>query len=437
MSFFDITARFRYKSLLRCFRRQFKRLDFDTEKIDTRIAQLAEDIYKRYRAQFAAVSEDRPLVAYIATELYSNGGHTPCVVNLAESMVGQKGGQVLFLSRVQKTEAGVPSIIQRLRTVMGLVTGVNDSVTTVVQNTIALYNQIVSFAPQNLVIFIHQNDILSAMVLHLLRRYTDINLLFWNHASHFPNVGMHFAHCILEGTPTTRRITEERRRLHNCRLIGLQSKSAQEIQYYPEERKAAGRAQFGVPEGGLLTVSGGNARKFFAPNDESEYFNMILELLRELPQLRHIVMMSSKGNRELKAIERIFAAYPEERSRLLLLQPSSEYQYIFQCSDLYIDSVPIGSAMTQIDCMCNKVPTVVYINRKSPEHTFHEYMSPDYAYMYDNVSDMKQGILRLLRNPEMRAAAVEQNYQYWLTHYERNAVVNKYLAIFDSLRHDR
>ena len=219
MSFLSKLIEFRYYCLLKRFRRQFKRLEFDTRKIDSRIAHLADSIYKKYNSDFISPGNQRPTVAYIASELYSCGGHTPCVVNLAESMANQKGGQVLFLSRLQRTEQGVPTILQHIRSVIGRVEGVDDSVPNVINNTISLYNQIVRVNPRNLVIFIHRNDILSAMVLHLLRQHTDINLIFWNHASHYPNVGMHFVHCILEGTPTTRSITEEKRSSHSKYFI--------------------------------------------------------------------------------------------------------------------------------------------------------------------------------------------------------------------------
>ena len=436
MSITDLIASLRYKCLLKLFKWQFKRLDFDTGKIDNRIAKLAEFIYRRYTSRFGALQADnRPLVAYIATELYSVGGHTPCVVNLAESMTSQEGGQVLYLSRLKKTEASVPAIIQRIRSAAGRVEGVDDSVRNVVNNTIELYNRIVSFSPRNLVIFIHQNDILSAMVLYLLKQHTDIKLVFWNHASHYPNVAMHYAHCILEGTPTTLRVTEERRFLHNGVIFGLQSKPVEQVVYYSTEAKAAKRAELGIEDGELLTVSGGHPRKFFTPDDESEYFGMVLNLLKTMPHLKHVVM-SSMGQRELKVIENIFAGYEGERSRLLLLQPSREYELVFQCSDLYIDSLPIGSAMTQIDCMYNKVPTVVYVNTGSLEHTFHEYMPPDYPYMYENVQLMEQGIRFLLANPKARQDAVELNYNYWLNNYESRTVAKKYLNIFDALRNE-
>ncbi len=78
-----------------------------------------------------------------------------------------------------------------------------------------------------------------------------------------------------------------------------------------------------------------------------------------------------------------------------------------------------------------KVPTVVKINRSNALTSFHEYFDASFPYLCENVDAMKAGILELLSHPKKRHTAVEQNFQHYLTHYEAEAVRQKYKALID------
>ena len=78
-----------------------------------------------------------------------------------------------------------------------------------------LFNDITELSPKAVVAFIHMDDVFGATLLGMLRKYTDIKILFFNHGSHYPAIGMRFCDLILEGTPTTAAITEKQRGLDN------------------------------------------------------------------------------------------------------------------------------------------------------------------------------------------------------------------------------
>ena len=93
----------------------------------------------------------------------------------------------------------------------------------------------------------------------------------------------------------------------------------------------------------------------------------------------------------------------------------------------------MSSAMTQIDLMAMKVPTVVKINTEKPELTFHEYMPNGYPYMYEKVEDMEKEIINLLNSPNLRSQLVDSNYTYWLKNNENYVVKEKYIKVMEDL----
>ena len=237
---------------------------------------------------------------------------------------------------------------------------------------------------------------------------------------------------IIEELDTTVKTLLEKRHITTIpyRKCGLQSKKKEEIKYYSIEEKQAKRAELDVPNDALLSVSGGSAYKYFE-NNKSEHYEMIKRLLEKVPNLYHLAITNlSKEQKQI--IDKIFEK-SGVKNRLLFHPLTPQYDILFQCADLFIDSFPMSSAMTQIDLMAMKVPTVVKINTEKPELTFHEYMPNDYPYMYEKVEDMEKGIVELLLNTGLREEIKKSNYEFWLNNYEAMCVKNNYLKLINLL----
>lgn len=296
----------------------------------------------------------------------------------------------------------------------------------------AFANNIIRYGMKTLLVYIHPDDVFGTAVLSLIKRMTSVKIIYFNHASHFPCLGMSFADIILEGMPSTKKITEEKRHFNNCCVVGLQSLNKNDTVYFADEKKQSEKAKLGVNSGELVTMSGGSSYKFFDENG-SEYFEMIKRLLQKEPLLKHIVI--SEFNSEQKAvIDRIFALNAEAKKRLIFVPYRPDFDILFQCADVFIDSFPVSSALTQIDLMRNKIASVVKINRDKPEFSFHEYQMPDYPYMFEDVKDMEKAICELLYDENKRKEIIEKNYRYWLSTYESSVVRDKYVEIIEGDR---
>ena len=409
-----------------------KELIFDMKHLDERISLLADKIYNQNRKKFGTFKGFSYKIGLIATELYDMGGHTPCVLNFAKSIYETKKSP-LFITRIKSTEKKGAKALKKVSDFCGIF-GFNFHSYKFEKTLTEIYNKVLENAPEVMFVYIHQHDILAAALIHLLKKNLGMKFVFNNHASHFPNLGMSMSDVILEGMPSTKKVTNEKRHLYNCVVTGLQSKNKEDVKYYSEEKIKEKRMELGIKEDEILTVSGGSSYKYFDQNG-SEHFEMIKALLKTVPHLKHLAI-TNLSDEQKEIIDRIFERDEDIKRRLIFHSLTPEYDLLFQSADLFIDSFPVSAAMTQIDLMGMKVPTVVKINTENPAHSFHEYMPPKYPYMYENVEDMKNGILYLLENKAEREKIAQSNYDFWLSNYESENVKKKYLEIVEDLKND-
>ena len=409
-----------------------KGLNFDMKYLDERISSLADKIYKSNRKKFADFKGFSYKIGLMATELYDMGGHTPCVLNFAKSIYETEKNP-LFITRIKSTQKKGANALGKVSQYC-MVHGTDFHSYKFEKTLIEMYKEIAENTPEVMFVYIHQHDILAAALIHLLKKNFGMKFVFNNHASHFPNLGMSMSDVILEGMPSTKKITNEKRHLYNCVVTGLQSKNKEDIRYYSKDEILKKRTELGVNEEELLTVSGGSSYKYF-DNNGSAHFEMIKELLTKLPNLKHLAITNLSPEQK-EIIDEIFKENEEIKKRLIFHPLTPQYDLLFQSGDLFIDSFPVSAAMTQIDLMGMKVPAVVKINTENPAHSFHEYMPQDYPYMYETVEDMKKGILYLLENKTAREQIVQSNYDFWLKNYESENVKKKYLEIAENLKND-
>lgn len=395
---------------------------FDTRSFDRRIAECvnitASLTYKK----------DEKSIGYLATEIYDMGGHTKCIRDLIVSLSGIYN-QYLFLTKITTSQQHAPQardIIQKHASIQGI----DAYALSFNKDLKQLCNQILSSHIKVLLVYIHPNDILGTAVLAYLKNTTDIRIIYINHASHFPSLGMSFANVVLEGMPSTEKITHEQRGILNTDIIGLQSLRKNDTIYYDQKELNKLKNQMGVKDKAFITMSGGSAYKFFEDSNTSHYFEMIKRILKKEKSVYHIVI-TQLNSTQSTVVDRIFQDAPKEKKRLIFIPYQSNFDKYFQCADVFIDSFPVSSALTQIDLMRNKVASVVKINKENPEFSFHEYQMPDYPYMFENVSDMEDMISELLHDEQKRHNIIEQNYQYWLKTYESDIVRDKYIKVIE------
>lgn len=392
---------------------------FDTSALDFAIADLAPKVNDEYR------SKDRN-IGYLATGLYDVGGHSKCLAAQAE-MLAEDYRQIIFLTRVP--DPNHPLILSKLKT-FGELVWEDINIFNWRKKVKILYNKIIAAGLFALIVYIHPDDVFGAMLLAMIKKNTDIKVIYCPHASHYPNLGLTFADLSLEGSNCTAYITKHFRHFDKVYISVLCGKSRNQIPVFNEIDLLNKRKQLGIGQGEKFTVSGGTAYKFF-DNDKSEYFTVIKKLLLARSDVRHLVI--SNFDETQKGWIKNFFDEDNLTDRLLLLPLCADYELLFACADIYIDSFPVSGALTMIDLMALKVPYAVKINRENALWSFHEYQRPDYPFMYETDLEMLNGVQYMLDHPDECAKQAELNYQYYLNKYESGVCRKQLLNLLENL----
>lgn len=396
--------------------------DFDVRRFD----EQSENLAKPFEPLFFQKESDK--IGYLVTEIYDMGGHTKCIKDLVCSL-SDTYHQTVFLTRKTVSLNNAPAAVRVIEQ-HAEIEGTDDHFLFFRKKCREFCQKITSHHIKVLLVYIHPDDIFGTAVLSYLKRMTDIKIIYFNHASHFPVLGMSFADVILEGMPITQKITNEKRHFSNTKIIGIQSLPKNATVYYSKMELEALRHDLGIRSDELITMSGGSSYKFFDDENHSAYFEMIKRLLGKEPRVKHIVISQFKNN-EKRVIDAVFSDQKELKDRLIIVPYQTNFDKWFQMADVFIDSFPVSSALTQIDLMRNKVASVVKINRQVPYFSFHEYQMPDYPYMFEKVEDMEKAVLDLLHDKAKRQEIINRNYDFWLKTYEANVFKDKIIAILE------
>ncbi len=403
---------------------------FDLSFLDNQITKLADEIYDTNSAKFTKnTAIDKSKIGIMASELYDYGGHTECLRNFVNSFYNEYTLQ-LFLSRVDQTLQNTPEKFSDISKKIKF-DGVNYQIhkKDFADDLINLYNKIIAFAPKLIFLYIHMDDFLSAAVCHLIRKHSDIKILFFNHGDHIPSVGLKSVNLIIDCRKCGQYLTNKFRKKSNSTIIPLQSKKEQDTIYFSTEQKKIKRQELGIGENEYMSLSGFNADKIFSGKNY-EYLFFIKKLLLSEPKLKHI-LASNLSNEQKKIIDSVFENDLEAKKRFILTPRVANFDLIFQSCDVFIDSFPIGSALTHIDMIRNKRPTIIKQNLENELFSFQSYLYPNYEYAFSDLDKMLQGTLFLIHNQEEQNRIIEKSYQHYLDQYEFESVKAKYLKIIE------
>lgn len=383
-------------------------LPFDVRSFDQKISNIVDKL----AIKKANVGDD---LVILATEIYDMGGHTECIKNIVAAMPSAIQTH-LFLTHIEAAKKYSENKIKEIAQYSN-VDGVQYDGTKWKSMLFELYKKILKTKPKVVFSAIHMNDEFGATLLAMLKK-SGIRILFYNHGSHYPALGMSFADLILEGTKTTEKITREERKFDNTHIVGLPYLKEADLPQFSVSEINAKRKELGVPEGMILTMSGATSYKFFNEKKlSSDYLQMIRRLLENNRSMFHVIITNPLSSREQGIFDQVFDDF-EFMDRLKIVKHTHNYKILFKCADIFIDSFPVSSALTQVDLISLQVPNIIKINDEKPMWTFHEYMPPQYPYAFSNVSDMEHGIEKLMNDANERKQIAETNYEWFLKNYE-------------------
>lgn len=400
---------------------------FNLLSLDTEIEKYVDQ--KLHYSDKFRIDTDSHRIAVIGTEYYDSGGHSLLAVNLTNTLCADYE-VANFIINLDYTRKKAPKRVEQLAKLSTKLTGSDykGGADGMIDST---FRQICKFNPRVLFVLIHMDDMYGAAIMNLVSKFTKTKVVFINHGSHYPALGLKFADLVLEGMPTTHFVTKHYRGVDKCSIVGLFDQKLEDIVYFSEDEKNAKRRSLGIVAGMKFTLTGGASYKMFNEDcSDSEYFVMIKSLLERNHDVQHVVM-SDMNETQMDIVNHIFEG-SEAKERLIFTNLSSDYNLVFQSCDLFIDSFPVSAALTQVELMKWRVPTVVKINRDNAMFSFYEYFPVDYKYMFEKSSDMLIGIEDILRNKSEQLNAVDQLYAHYCRCYEATAVKSKFINIIEN-----
>jgi hypothetical protein len=263
-------------------------------------------------------------------------------------------------------------------------------------------------------------DSFAVGLLALLKKYTQIKIIFCNIGSQYSSLGMSFANLIWEGMPATAFVTQKYRGFNNTKVLGLCHLTYSNLPTFNEQEIMNARLELGIPENVLCTMTGCSSYKIFE-GEKSLYLEMIEKLLKKNENLWH-VLITELNEKQEKILEKM-----NMPCRFVITNYKPNFNLYFKCADIFIDSIPFSSALTMVDLMSLKVPFVSFKNKENLAFTFYEYLPKNYAYLFENISDMQAGIEKLLNSKDEMKQLAERNFEHFLENFEGGKVAQKIL----------
>lgn len=401
-----------------------KNTSFNNNILDKRIETFALKLRLNKKTFKSKTNNNN--IAFFATELYDYGGHGVLLRNILQNIPCKKNVK-LFLTKKNRTLKLAKNRIKEIER-YAKIDGINFSFINEKKNVIRMFDKIVKFSPKVIFTFIHMNDSFAVAVLALLKKYTDIKILFVNHGAHHPCLGISFANLILETSPYNSFITQKYRHFANTYIIWLVGENKENLPSFNEKQIENMKLKIGVPKNYVCSMTGCASYKLYYKN-KSVFLEIIYSLLKKHKNLCHVLITNLTP--ELKQIIDLIFIDLSVKNRLIILDFFADYKLVFKCADVFIDSFPISNDLTTVDLMSLKVPFVSMINKENVAQSFNEFMPRNYPYSFYNVKDFECGIEKLLFNKKEQEKVAEINYEHFLTIFEGKKATENILNLID------
>ncbi|NTW80068.1 MAG: hypothetical protein HGB32_07970 [Geobacteraceae bacterium] len=373
------------------------------------------------------LSENR--IGILASTIYDVGGHTECLMRFSESFHSEYDLRLFLTNSNGDSRIEAKTKYSYLKTI--LTVSETDNVNSNFDVKINfLITEILKSEVKILFVYMHMNDVISCAILAYLSKHTDVKVVFFNHGDHTFSLGFEFSDLIIELRKQGQFITQHYRNKLNTTIIPLQGVKSDQSKVYSAEVLMAKRKDLGLSSDDLVSMSGFSNYKVFKDKKYS-YLNFIKKILESEYKLKHI-LVTEISHKENKIINKVFRGSEHLLERLILIDRVVEFDLLLQVGDVFIDSFPLGSALVHIDAIRNKRPTIIKKNSKNELYTFYNYLYDEYEYAIENIDEMLEKTLYLIRNKDEQYRIASKCYNHYLDTYEFQTIKSKYKQIIEN-----
>lgn len=394
---------------------------------DKLMTMLGEKIFYKNKINLTDTKVDfiKTKVLIINTEIYDTGGHTEIALRFVDAFKKSFDIHFLLAGCNEKSENIAPKkskiIKEKVKEFVELPFQM-----TYEEKVIEIHNYIIKNQFTTIIVNIHMYDVVSAIVLGLIKKHTNINIVFWNHADHYFSLATSFADNLItrleDGKPLLKYLKDKK---NVTDFLFLEKSNEQSI--YSTSEIEAEKTKLQIKSGSFITLTGAPDYKIFT-DEKQPYLQLIKKLLDANDNMIHLIIGASYEKNKI-IIDKIIGNELIKKRRLIFLEPTPNFDFYICLSDLYIDSFPQGSALTLLDCMRNSKPMVVKINEKEPVRSFQMYLNTDYNYSCKTTGEMFNKICELIYNKDQYKQAAKAVNKHYLKTYSIDKVKEKYLEL--------
>ena len=385
-----------------------KLIDYNL-KIEKITDKICDDFCKKFKYIDIKTYESKKILI-LCSEIYDFGGHTEIALNYINSFCGDY--KILFyLTNIFHNDEKFAAVkSQKIKT------SVEDyylssSNTSYIEKIFELYNYIIENKITTINVNMHMNDVVACAVLYLVQKYTNINVIFWNHADHFYSLGTDYCDKLVTRCKNGQSITPYL--INNKKVIQMPFLIA-EKDYKCHDNI---REKLNIPKDSFVTLTGCRISKL-----SDSYFSLIKKVLNENKNIYHILVT----NCEPKIINKLQKKYKLNSERFILQNVTPYFDDYINASNLYIDSFPQGSALTLVDCIKYSVPVAVKINKEFPIKSFEEYLYPSYELASETEKGLFDIILNISNDLTFYKLMKSKVYDYFKNTYSLEHTLSKY-----------
>lgn len=402
-----------YSRFVGCNMSPYKKLiDYDCiiEKAVKRFMKL-----KKIELERVDVSEYSNNVLILSSEIYDTGGHTKFAMEFLKLLKDSEYNLYFCLTNVFLSK-DVESAPINSEIIKGLVNdyyklppGYN------AEKILDIFNYIIEKKITTIIVNIHMFDALAAAVIYLVKKYTNIKIVFINHGDHRFSLATNYADTIVTRCKGGKAITpylKDKKNVHPFIIPYTTDKKEYEKSKYKEFC-----VKYGISQDAFITLTGCSKYKI-----GKDYFKVISRILKANKNIYHILITDMK----VAKVKKFCKKYNIPDGRIINLNLTPDFDFYVQLADLYIDSFPQGSALTLLDCMKYSKSLVIKVNQNEGFKSFEQYIYDNYEGLAVTFDEVFKKVNLISSDKTMYNELSNKVYNYFIETYSYQSCLEKY-----------
>jgi len=386
-------------------------------EMEQALRQIATVICGSGPAGSSEAEPDKKRIVHLTSSVSDAGGHTEIIMNWIDLLADCGGIDQFFVS--SELYDSPPKAPNKLRSISAAVKcsqlspkGMSPS-----QRVRWIYQQIMQIRPDKVILYIYPNDVFSACAVAALGDSLELTIVFYDHADHVFNVGMSFAHYVVDCRIEGARYTKWYRGIEPERILLVPLWSR------PRWSPAITRAALGLPEQCTVSITISSYYKL-KPDGHWDFGQAIHDLLSSEADHYHLIVGDGSESDRQVLLSRFNNAPASVCDRLIWLGRRTDIDALLNIADFLIESFPMAGGVVRVEAMLARIPIVAIRNERWPLMSETDALPQGYPLVAISNEDVVRFSRMLIADHDMRSLCQEQLAKHYQLAFSRSALLS-------------